>query len=395
MSRPSPDAGPTLRRADGLVVALRPLDPAAPWIQAWRDLAERVLVDNLFYTPDYALAAAGAFGSGVRVALVGDRPPEAPGLCLLALWPCRRPRARWGLPLPLTMGWMHPFGVFGVPLLDAAEAARALDALLSGLTALSGPRLMLTHVPTAGPFADLLAAWRAGQGGRQAAFWPHERAFLHLAGKDAAARAAYLGHVSGRKRRRLRQWAERMASGRTLAFETIRDRDGLRGAVDDYVALEGRGWKGRAGTAIGGRPAEATFLRAAVAAYAAAGRARIDRFRRDGETLASAITLTTRAQTWCLKISFDEAQARNSPGALLIHRLTESLLADPALTSADSCAPPGSPIVETLWTERLALAHLLVEGPGGDPLFPLAVRLERLRAGVSRLRQGRRAAKPE
>lgn len=60
--------------ADGLVVALRPLDPNAPWLPAWHDLSRRPLVDNLFYDPAFALPASGAFGRGVQVALVGDRP---------------------------------------------------------------------------------------------------------------------------------------------------------------------------------------------------------------------------------------------------------------------------------------------------------------------------------
>ncbi len=95
---------------DGLVVALRPLNADAPWIGAWRDLGGRPLLDNLFYHPDFALPAAGPFGKGVQVALVGDRAPEEPGLRLHAVWPLRSTRLRWGLPLFLAMGWMHGFG---------------------------------------------------------------------------------------------------------------------------------------------------------------------------------------------------------------------------------------------------------------------------------------------
>lgn len=365
---------------DGLVVALRPLAADAPWIAAWHDLSRRPLVDNLFYDPDYALPAADAFGRGVQVALVGDRAPEEPGLRLVAAWPLRVKRWRWGLPLLLAMGWMHDFGIFGAPLLDGAEPGRALDALVFGLRRLIGPRLMLTHVPTSGPFADLLSDWLSRNRLRHARFWAHERAFLDLTGRDAATRAAYLGHLSSRKQRKLRQAWDRLSADGPVTFETIREPAALSAAIDDYIALEGAGWKGARGTAIAGDAVQTRMMRAFVARLGARGSVRIDRLRRDGRTLAAVVSFTTRGQLWSLKISYDSAVARHSPGALAFHRLTQAILTEPALITADSCAPPDYPLPETFWTERRALAHILVEAQGGDRLFPLAVRLEDWRA---------------
>lgn len=369
--------------SDGLVVALRPLDADAPWIGAWRDLSGRPLIDNLFYHPDFALPAAAPFGKGVQVALVGDRAPEEPGLRLHAVWPLRATRLRWGLPLILAMGWMHGFGIFGVPVLDAAEPARALDALFFGLRRLVGPRLMLTHVPTTGPFAGLLSDWLDRNGLRHARFWAHQRAFLDLADRDPAGRADYLGHLSSRKRRKLRQARDRLDAEGAVTTETIRAPADLSAAIDDYIALEGAGWKGRRGTAIADDPAQAAMIRTAVTAFGAREAVRIDRLRRDGRTLAAVVSFVTRGRLWSLKISYDAAAARHSPGALAFQHLTQGILADPAMTSADSCAPPNYVLPETFWTERLPLAHILVETRGGDPLFPLAAALERARAAAN------------
>ncbi|KQP31663.1 hypothetical protein ASF49_09470 [Methylobacterium sp. Leaf104] len=368
---------------DGLVVALRPLQADAPWVAAWHDLGRRPLLDNLFYDPDYALPAADAFGRDVQVALVGDRLPEEPGLRLLGVWPVQVRRWRWGLPLLLAMGWMHDFGIFGAPLLDGAEPARALDALVFGLRRLVGPRLMLTHVPTAGPFADLLSDWLDRHALRHARFWAHERAFLDLTDRDADGRATYLGHLSSRKQRKLRQAWDRLSADGPVTFETIRDPAALPAAIDDYIALEGAGWKGARGTAIADDAIQTRMMRAFTARFGARGAVRIDRLRREGRTLAAVVSFTTRGQLWSLKISYDSAVARHSPGALAFHRLTQAVVADPALTRADSCAPPHYPLPETFWTERLALAHILVEAPGGDRLFPLAARLEGWRAEAS------------
>ncbi|MCK2052966.1 GNAT family N-acetyltransferase [Methylobacterium sp. 37f] len=380
MSRPAP----SVVTPDGLVVCLRPITDDAPWIAAWRDLGHRALVDNLFYDPDYARPASAVFGQGVQLALVGDRAPEEPGLRLVAVWPVRIRRWRWGLPVSLVMGWMHDFGVFGAPLLDGAEPGRALDALFLGLSRLLGPRLMLTHVPTAGPFADLLWGRLAAGRLRHARFWPQERAFLDLAGRDAAARAAYLAHLSSRKQRKLRQAWDRLSTDGPIAFETIRDPAALPAALDDYIALEGAGWKGARGTAIAGDAAQTRMMRDLVLRFGARGGARIDRLRQNGRTLAALVSFVTREQVWTLKISYAAAAAKHSPGALAFQRLTQAIAADPALTTADSCAPPHYPLPETFWTGRLPLAHILVESRSGDPLFALAVRLERGRAEANR-----------
>jgi len=276
------------------------------------------------------------------------------------------------------MGWMHEFGVFGVPLLDPEAPARALDGLLNGAARLAGPRLMLPYVPTRGPFADLLSTVCRDHGLTPAKFWEHHRAALDLTGSK---RAASLDHLSPRRRRRLKQSAERLGP---LTFETVRDPAALGAALDDYIALEGGGWKGRAGTALGEAPEQVAFLHASVAAFGMRGGVRIDRLRRGEATLASAVTYVTGDRAWCLKISFSEAEARDSPGAQLLHRMTQSLVEDAALTGADSCAPPDFRLAETFWPDRMPLAHILVAAPGGDPFFELARRLEGLRAWVSR-----------
>lgn len=112
------------------MAAVRPLDPGQPWIPAWRALGAASLVRNPFYEAGYALAARDAFGAGVRLLIVADRSPEAPGARLIAAWPFRVSWRRWGLPLPLLMGWTHGYCPFGAPLLDRGDPGGALAGLL-------------------------------------------------------------------------------------------------------------------------------------------------------------------------------------------------------------------------------------------------------------------------
>ncbi|KAB1070467.1 GNAT family N-acetyltransferase [Methylobacterium planeticum] len=394
--------------ADGLVAALHPLDPGAPYRAAWDALGREAFAANPFYEADYALAAAPAFGRGVQLLLVADRPPEEPGARLLALWPFRPSRTRWGLPLGVLVGWAHGYSALGVPLLARDAPERALSGLLAAPRALGlPPRLLMSTLPQEGPFAELLAGCAARAGLRRAAYWPYARAFLDLQGLAPSERAAYLEHMPGKRRRKLRQLLKRLEAEAPLGLETARAPAALAEALEDYIALEGAGWKGRAGTAITGRPAEIAFMRALVAALGAEGRIRIDRLRRGPRTLAAAILPITGGEAgrtaWWLKIAHDEAEARNSPGVQLVHRLTRAVLDDPDLAQVDSCAAGDYRLAEMFWTGRRSLAHVLIEGGGpgagpagngGDRLFPLAAALERARERVARIRAARRAAEP-
>ncbi|MBP1180639.1 GNAT family N-acetyltransferase [Methylobacterium sp. PvR107] len=369
--------------ASGLVAALRPLDPSMPWIPAWRALAAAALVRNPFYEAGYALAAGAAFGAGVRLLLVADRPPEQPGARLLAAWPFRVSWGRWGLPLPLLMGWTHGYCPFGAPLLDRADPAGALAALLAAPGALGlPPRLYWPNAPADGPLMDLLAACNP----RRAAYWPHARGLLDLTAHAPEARTAYLDHLSGPRRRKLRRARALLEADGPVTFEILDAPADLGPALDSYVALEAAGWKGQAGTGLGQRPEEVAFLRAALADLGAAGGVRVVRLRRGERTLAAAIVPVTGAEAWVLKIAHDEAQPEAAPGVQLVHRLTEAVLSGAlGIDRIDSCAPPDLALGSTFWTERRPIAHLLVEA-GRDKLFPVAQRLERVRERVARAR---------
>ncbi len=368
---------------NGLTVACYPLDADAPWLAAWRDLAGRAIVENQFYEPDYVLAGANAFGAGLSVLIVADRSPREPGARLLALWPFR-PTQRWGLPLPVLEGWEHGFSIFGAPLVDREAAEPALCALLAAPTALRlPPRLLMPYLPLEGELAELFARVQIKDRRRRADVSVHARGFLDLRGRDAAARKGYLAaHLSANKARQLARLARRMEAQAPVAFETLEAPGQLGPALEDYLALERSGWKGRVGTAAADNPAQTTFLRGIVTAYGAAGRLRIDRLRREGQSLAVSIGLRTERTFWYLKISYAEDEAKNSPGSQLVRQVTQTLLDDPTLDAADSCAPASLGMISTFWCERRGLSHALIEAQGGDRLFPLAARCEAMRVAV-------------
>ncbi|QGY02144.1 GNAT family N-acetyltransferase [Methylobacterium mesophilicum SR1.6/6] len=376
----------TATLAGGLVAAVRSLDPGQPWIPAWRALGAAAMVRNPFYEAGYALAARDAFGAGVRLLIVADRSPEAAGVRLRAAWPFRVSWRRWGVPLPLLMGWTHGYCPFGAPLLDRADPAAALAALLAAPRALGlPPRLLLPNAPADGPLADLLT----DLGLRHAGYWPHARGMLDLTARAPEDRPAYLDHLSGQRRRKLRRARALLEADGPVAFEILDAPAAIDAALDAYVALEAAGWKDRAGTGLGHRPEEVAFLRAALADLGAEGGVRVARLRRGERTLAAMILPVTGAEAWVLKIAHDETRPEAAPGVQLVHRLTEAVAAgDWPIDRIDSCAPPDFALGSAFWMERRDIAHLLVEA-GRDPLFPLARALERARERVAKARAAR------
>ncbi len=63
--------------------------------------------------------------------------------------------------------------------------------------------MLLPNAPTEGAFAELLTAARM----RRASYWPIDRGFLDPTTLPPEKRSAYLDHLSGNRKRRLRKAA--------------------------------------------------------------------------------------------------------------------------------------------------------------------------------------------
>jgi CelD/BcsL family acetyltransferase involved in cellulose biosynthesis len=341
------------------------VDPAA-----WRALAERALEPNVFYEPAFALPAATVFGPNVGAGLVWSPTGQ-----LMGLFPARIER-RYGVATALT-GWTHPYGPLGTPLVDRDEPESVIAAWLdyaAGTPELPG--LMLLPLIPDGAFAGALAAVLARRNAQSHAFGRHRRAML----APATQRAKYLEQAVGaKKRKELRRQRHRLADNGDVTLSVTTEPSAAMVAVRDFLALEARGWKGRAGTAANPHDDIRQLVERAVAGLAAEGKARVDRLSVGEWTIAAAVTLRSGAAAWTWKIAYNESFARSSPGVQLMMDLTDALLADESLARIDSCATAEHPMIDHLWRERLALADHLIAVRAAPLSFALAFRLEQLR----------------
>jgi CelD/BcsL family acetyltransferase involved in cellulose biosynthesis len=283
---------------------------------------------------------------------------------LLAL-PMQKTRMFWS-------NWITPLTVIGTPHLDREFPAAALTAFTDSLE----QPLLLHSIDVNGKFWDCLTACDT----HFAILNRWERAVL----KPTGSFDAWLETNFDRKRRKeYRRQSSRLAEQgkyETLSLERGGD---SKAWVEDILALEAAGWKGKRGTAI----ASDKFLKAAFAEacqqLAASGKLRFWKMVLDGKAIASMYAIVEGDQAWLGKIAYDEAYAKYSPGVLLILHATEKLFAESPIKLVDSCAIPGHPMIENIWRDRLAMADVMLAPKSiGAAKFKIIVKLEKLRRSL-------------
>lgn len=322
---------------------------------AWEALAAGSIEPNACYLPSWALAAANhARGYGDALALAAcDR--AAPGR-LTGLMPVRWSRRALSLPVPLLVSW-NAYAPYSVPLLDHDCAVDAADALIEAAMAAGARAILFQTIATGGKaFAAILAALdRRGLAAQVLRSYP--RAGLDAnQDPDAVLRSA----IGAKKLKELRRQRHRLEDAGPVTFQTASTPSRIGPALEAFLALEAKGWKGKRGTAMIRRAGDAAFIRNAAAALAARGQFEVVSLTRNGETLASGLILRDRGRAFFFKIAIDERCARTSPGVQLTLELTKQLCADPSITFADSCADRDHPMIDHVWRERIEIADVFV-----------------------------------
>jgi len=153
----------------------------------------------------------------------------------------------------------------GTPLLRKGQELEVFDAWLG----LGGPNrrpfLGLYRLGADGPVAAALADAATDAGTPLVRYEQFTRATLRR-NRDGAS----LGVNTKHRRELNRQW-RRLAEKLDGELE-VRDRAGEDAAIEDFLAIESSGWKGREGTAFACDPSHAEFFRRICRALADQGR---------------------------------------------------------------------------------------------------------------------------
>ncbi|SFB23732.1 Acetyltransferase (GNAT) domain-containing protein [Rhizobium sp. NFR07] len=322
-------------------------------------LSHRAMEPNIFFSARLlAPAMPRVEDKQVRFALIRDDNGNRSRLRLLMPFTVEKPGFSVGA--PIIRAWANPFGPLGTPLVDAEDAAETIDNLLEVLVS---PR---ARMPSILVFPDIRVNGRFAQLAKAVAI-SHD---LPIALSGTAQRPmleslvdgeAYLKHaVSAHHYREMRrQWRHLERLG-PVNYNIARQPEEIRLRMEEFLALEAKGWKGKKRTALISDRYRAAFAREAITNLAEIDAVRIHTIDLNGRAIASIVVFLMAGEAYTWKTAYDESLAQHSPGKLLIMKLTEWHLDDANIVRTDSCAVPDHPIMSRLWEEREEMGNLVI-----------------------------------
>lgn len=350
-------AAPRLWQQVGdLIVDMRPLLDCAEFIPQWRALAEAALQPNVFYEPDFCLAAAQHLPetAGHMALLVWD-PRGAGQDRLLAFWPMKG--ALKSGPRGLARGLACKYASCGAPLLDRQFAVEAVCAMLAALSAQpTGPAAILfNEIALDGPVGRALRAAATLSGMTTSELDAHRRACRWLNAADAA-----IDRPGTKQMKRMSRDIRHLSDHGNVRLLSATAPDDVRKAFEIFLGLEASGWKARRGTAILSSQRDVAFYRTLSRSLGRRGQMQVHLLEAGSQVTAAGVVLTSGDQAWYTKISHDERLSAFSPGALLSHQVGTVVGGDPALAQIDSCARPHHAMIERLWKGRMRVGDLAI-----------------------------------
>lgn len=349
-------------------------------LEAWRDLTGRAAEPNPFFEPPFVMAAARRLPAhDLQLWVIAE------GNEWLACLPVSSHSVWHRLPARWSTTWRHAYCYLGTPLVDRDRCGPAVAALVEAIRE-SGPTRLFAFelLGATGPVSDALAAAVTERRIPTVTYERFERAALFR-----RAEPTYLDETLRPSRRKeLRRLERRLGEELGAEIEVREVADDPR-AYEEFLRLEGLGWKGREATALNSNTEHAAFFRELCHSFRQEERLQLLSLGTSEHAVAMQCNLLAGDRVFCFKVAYDEAHARYSPGVQLEVRAIEVFHAWPAVSAMDSCADPDNDLVNRLWPDRLRLTTIVVPAKG------LACRVLVLGAKASlAVRRRVRAARP-
>ncbi len=322
-------------------------------------LTNRAMEPNIFFSARLLAPAMPRIDDRhVHFAVIRDESEMHSRMRLLMPYTIEKPGFSVGPAIP--RAWANPFGPLGSPLVDAEGAADTIDNLLEAL----GRRdmhlpsvLVLPQVRVNGRFAQLA---RAVAVGRDLPVTLAERDVRPMLESLAPAETYLKSAISSHHYREMRRQWRKLGEQGQLEYSVARQPEDVRLRMEEFLALEAKGWKGRKRSALINDRYHSAFAREAITNLAEIDAVRIHTIRLDGRAIASLIVFVMAGEAYTWKTAYDETFARWSPGKLLMMKLTEWHLDDANILRTDSCARADHLIMSRFWREREDMGTLVI-----------------------------------
>jgi CelD/BcsL family acetyltransferase involved in cellulose biosynthesis len=254
---------------------------------------------------------------------------------------------------------MHSYCFLGTPLVDRDHLDRFATSFATSARRRHHRRfLALGSVGDGKVFKAIRSTIAESDGLRVAYQEEHERAVLRRRPQPD-----YLSDLKSRHRRELRRLRRKL--GEELGGElVVVDRAEEVEAREEFLRIEGSGWKGREGTAMGCIDGVGDFFREMCAGFAARGRLQMLSLETEGAVAAMKCNLGAGDAAFSFKIAYQDELSRFSPGILLEVENVEVFHERGSEQLLDSCAEPGNEMINRLWPDRRSIESLVL-GPSG------------------------------
>lgn len=311
---------------------------------------------NPFYDRPVLDAALAHLGGTANVRVV--EATDADGQVIARL-PIEHRWMHGRIPVPHIAAWTYDHCFYGAPMLRAAREEQGWAALLAQCDGdpATGDFLHLGRMDPDGPAARALICLCEKQGRPLIEVGRYERALLR---SSLSADDYWTQSVRPKKRKELRRQQNRLAEQGAVRNRMLVDPAELSAWCSAFVALEGKGWKGEEGTALGSDPRHERFFHDACVAAFAAGQLDMLRIDCDARPVAMLMNFVAPNGGFSFKIAIDPDFGRFSPGVLIEIDNLRRVLDDRIVPWMDSCAAPGHPMIDGLWTERRAIVQYRV-----------------------------------
>ena len=322
------------------VVELTRIDDLAQSdVRAWAALAELAAEPNPWYEAAWVLHAARCFPDDQIQLMTIRRGPR----WLFAL-PLITPHGSALVGRGLLVAWRHRYSSLTTPLVDRENVDWMADVFARSL---AGRLVLFRQLGTDGPFAEALHRLAESSSVRVETFSEYERATVRW----NAAGAYRLEHCSGHRAKDTRR-CQRAITRDFGSAPVVIDRSLDREALEEFLELEGSGWKGTSGTAILANGAHATLFREVSEDFRRAGRLELLALQAGGQTLAMQWNVRAGATVFGYKVAYDESLSRYSPGVVLEYLALDRFQAAGEGGVIDSCTSAGNRMMNEILPDR-------------------------------------------